>query len=602
MSVLLVYPTHKNCRDVEKDYVAAGIDAATYPGRTTEDSEEMPQNCWNDDANRAEAMGLPVVKTICPGCASRAKCLACGYLGELTAVEKSTVVLCTHKRIEFSGLATLSSGRKYVSIHENPIDLLRPAVEICELDLIQVQQIANRIVSDPTFLDWFGDTLRIDDDGNRYHDDELAVRKDRQYQFCLHLVGIADALASDLAGAGITTEWKPATIMKCPTGIERTLFFATRVSKAMFQGQPWRFMLAAAAGELRSAAILVSKRFIKGGGQGNAFLAKSINGFKNNLPATGATTWFNDSTSTQDRLEMILGHTVHDKTPEARIECQRKRVQILRDITRGTSKRIFANILRGVLADRPQFQRVGVICLRPHIATARALGDDFDRRIVKLTYFGSGEDRSSNDWYGQCEIIIIAGTPRIPPAAIAAYLVQVGETSAACKEPEWGTIYWDGQTESGEALKVKSRGYHDEAWRRAHRDLVRAQLVQAIGRGRGILEIGCEVIVLSSEECGLTISDAGFGGINDTATKVIQAMRELSAQFSNKASLGKCALKASEIGIRCGIGRRQTQVALQLLERRGLTHRVRERSGWALVDRGMAHASADQRHDQASPQ
>src|SRR5207342_2214056 len=112
----------------------------------------------------------------------------------------------------------------------------------------------------------------------------------------------------------------------------------------------------------------------------------------------------------------------------------------------------------------------GVICLRPQIAALKELGADFDQRIVKSTYFGSGDDRSSNDWYQRCDLILIAGTPRIPPAAIAAYLVQVGESNAACPHPEWGATYWEGQTESGEPVKVKARGYLDEAWRRAHRD------------------------------------------------------------------------------------------------------------------------------------
>src|SRR5262245_49974420 len=115
MTALLIYPTHKNCREAEEDYLAAGIDAATYPGRTTQASEEMPQNCWNPDADAAEAMGMPVVKTVCPRCPVQAKCKACGYLGELIDAEKASVALCTHKRTEFTGLADLSRGRRYVS-------------------------------------------------------------------------------------------------------------------------------------------------------------------------------------------------------------------------------------------------------------------------------------------------------------------------------------------------------------------------------------------------------------------------------------------------------------------------------------------------------
>jgi hypothetical protein len=583
MTALLIYPTHKNCREVEEDYAGAGIGAATYPGRATEASEDIPQNCWNADADGAEAMGLPVVKAVCPRCASRPKCLEGGYLGDLIAVEKATVALCTQKRAEFSGLASLSSGRKYVSVHENPIDLLRPVVDISEQDLLQVQHVVGRVLTDPKFLDWFGDALRVDDQGNRYHDQELAIRKDRQHQFCVHLLDVIDALVVNLQRAESTAEWRPQKTMKSPTGIEWTLFLATRIAKATFQGQAWRFALSAVTGELHAAAILVSKRYVKGGGQGTAFVVKSAVGFRDNPPGAGVTTWFNDATLTRDRLEQIVCRPVRDLTPGARIELKRKQVQILRDITRGTSKRIFANILRGVLADRPQFQRVGVICLRPHIGAVRSLGAEFDQRIVKATYFGSGDDRSSNDWYQQCDLVVIAGTPRIPPSAIAAFLVQSGEVSAARREPDWGTVYWEGQTESGEAVRVKSRGYQDEAWRRAHRDQVRARLVQAVGRGRSILETGCEVIVISTEECGLVISDAGLESLNGTSTKVLEALRDLSLTFPKKLYLEKVSVSTREVARAVRLSLPQVRRVLAGLERRGLVHKVGERGGWVAV-------------------
>jgi hypothetical protein len=599
MKALLIYPTHKNCREVEKDYTAAGINAATYPGRTTEDSEEIPQNCWNPDANWAEAIGLPVVKTICPSCQSRKKCQVYGYLGDLIAVANADVGLCTHKRAEFSSLTKMSSGCSYVSIHEDPVEVLRPAVSLAEQDLYLVQRIINRLVSDPDCLNWFGNAMRTDDEGNRYEDEELAIRKDRQLQFCVHTIDMLDALIGEYERAEKTTKWLPKVVMKCPTGMERTLFIASRTAKAVFQGQAWRFTLAAAAGQLQTAAIIVNKRFIAGGGQDNAYLVKAMSGFKDNLPAPGATTWFNDATSTRERLEGILGRQVHDMTPGGRIEFQKKRVQVLRDITYRTTPGIFANIIRGVLADRPQFQRIGVICLSSHIEVLKDLGDDFNHRIVKSTYFGSGEDRSSNDWYKQCDLIVIAGTPRIPPQAIGTYLVQVGEVDAACEEPPWGTLYWDGQTESGEAVRVKSRGYQDEAWRRAHRDLVRSQLVQAIGRGRGILEDGCEVLVVSTEECGLVISDVGMEALNGTSTKVLKAIRDLTMENPKDYLLGFSIVSTRQVASRTGLSVVRAREVLRGLERRGLVRKVGERGGWALVVQETAADRAE--HSECEP-
>jgi DNA-binding transcriptional ArsR family regulator len=207
---------------------------------------------------------------------------------------------------------------------------------------------------------------------------------------------------------------------------------------------------------------------------------------------------------------------------------------------------------------------------------------------VKSTYFGSGDDRSSNDWYEKCDLILVAGTPRIPTDAVTAYLVQIGETKAACQQPVWETIYWDGQTESGEAVRVSARGYQDDTWRRAHREIVRAQLVQAIGRGRGILETGCEVIVLSNEECGLVISDAGLESLNGTSIKVLDAIRNLTLAFSKKDYLGKASVSTREIARAVGLSLPRVRHVLGGLERRGLVQKLGERSGWALVAQGAA--------------
>ena len=207
-------------------------------------------------------------------------------------------------------------------------------------------------------------------------------------------------------------------------------------------------------------------------------------------------------------------------------------------------------MLRGVLADRPQFTRVGVICHRPHVASVKALNGEFNERLVKVAYFGSGEDRSSNEWHTRCDLIVVAGTPRIRTAVVAAHLIQVGEIGAACREPQWGTLYWQGETETGQPIKVKGAGYQDERWRCAHRDLVRAQLVQAIGRGRGVLESGCEVLVLSNEECGLPVSEAKPELLNDSSIAILNAVRRLTMENANKEFIGNSIVRTDQIANR----------------------------------------------------
>ena len=583
MRALLAYPTYDHGKEVMKQYLAGGINAACYPGRTTEDSETMDQNCWSEIAGHAEFIGFPVVRTVCPGCEHRKKCQESGYLGQLRIVKEADVAICTHKRAEYAGLGEMVSSRQFLAIHENFIDVLRPKMSITVPDLIQATYVLGQVLNDPRFLDRFGDALRVDDNGNLYEDEELAIRRDRQYEFCRLLADMFDQLLAALHSAEKTIEWRPESVLKRPQGIERMLFFATRTTGASFKRPAWRFILSATSGELCSAAIIVEQKSKKRG-KGVVHAKKSAIGVRNNVHPPTVTNWFNDATSTVDRLEMILGDgLLQDETPQGYLPLKKKAVQILRDVTRRTSPKTVANVICGVMADRPQFHRIGIICHNPHMSALKTLGSEFESRIAKSTYFGSGEDRSSNEWHQQCDLLIIVGTPRVPPRAVAEYLVQVDEVGAACRQPQWGVVYWRGETESGEPVKVKSSGYRDEAWRRAHRDLVRARIVQAVGRGRGILKTGCEVIVLSNEECGLVISDVGMEALNGGSAKVLEALRQLTAENANIYYLGKTAVSTRKIAQTISIKPRRVRELLSSLERRGLVRRVGERSGWLPV-------------------
>ena len=76
---LSIQPTHDNCKAVVEDCLAVGIEAAAYPGRN---SSGEKQNCWNSQADAAEAIGLCAVAAVCnAGCEFRRQCVAGGYLG-----------------------------------------------------------------------------------------------------------------------------------------------------------------------------------------------------------------------------------------------------------------------------------------------------------------------------------------------------------------------------------------------------------------------------------------------------------------------------------------------------------------------------------------
>lgn len=228
----------------------------------------------------------------------------------------------------------------------------------------------------------------------------------------------------------------------------------------------------------------------------------------------------------------------------------------------------------------PQYQRVGLITHSTLTACAKRLGPPFGKRIVQTAYFGSGSERASNEWYKLCDLLIVAGTPRVDASAIRARLCQLGDFDAAGLDGEWGELQWRGLTASGQTRVVRGRGYRNPAWQRAHRSLVPSAIVQAVGRGRGVLDDGCDVIVVSSEACGLPLAD--WPSIPELTAKHLEAARlvgELSATDACK-NAGHQPVTTARMSKSLGVEPRQTQNILNDLERLGLVRRVGERGGW----------------------
>lgn len=583
MVALLIYPTHANCLEAEAPYREQKISVASYPARVTALDHMTPANCWNPDADVAERMGFSVMQTVCLRCPVCQDCKQTGYLQQVQAAAEAQVALCTHQRASQTGLHKLSENRQYVSIHENPISLLRPRVEANLPELVLVKLVLDRMLNDPLFLNWFGDHECVDENGRRVSDPELVVRRERQLAFIRLLSRLVDQLLELAQAAQQTQAWTWGDTQKQPRGAEATLFFATRVVGVIFAGQPWRLVLGAASGKLHSAAIIVSQKFQPQGGRDRTFPNTKIVGFRDNPPHPETVTWFNDATLSVHPLQAVLRSSVRYRTPVGRLELRHKAVQIVRDVTRRTSPHSLQNILRGVLTDRQKFRHVGIVCHQNHVTAIRNLEPQYLRRIVRVAYFGSGDERSSNAWYQECDLIIVAGTPRLPQAEIATYLVQIGDVAAAGQIPTWNTIHWVGVNESREQVRVAAQGYLEESWRLAHRDLVRASLIQAVGRGRGILDQGCEVIVLSNEECGLVISDSRLEPINRSGVRILQALGNLARQNANNNILGKWRAKSPDIASATELSEGEVRKQLCRFERLGWVARVGDRSGWAPI-------------------
>ncbi len=255
---LVVLPTHENCDELETDLTDRGIDAMAYPGRLTEGDD---QNCWNPEADVAQAMGLSAVAAVCPACPERKRCSRSGYLHELKLASEATVAIATHNRAIYAGLGTLSTGRGYVAIHEDSLNVLRPSCSVKEADLVIAFEVLVRLVNEPKWLDWYGDILRYDD-GKLIGNAKLRQqRREALREFAILLNEVCDRLLLELAVQPGRTRrlTTPKTAPKA-IGIERLLYRATGEAwKAghPFSGSVWRLVLAVATGEIADLGVIV---------------------------------------------------------------------------------------------------------------------------------------------------------------------------------------------------------------------------------------------------------------------------------------------------------------------------------------------------------
>lgn len=302
-----------------------------------------------------------------------------------------------------------------------------------------------------------------------------------------------------------------------------------------------------------------------------------------NPPSPNAVVWFADATTERDDLAKLLGKPVLDATPTGHLARAKRVVQYPLDIVRKMPADRFLSVMRGILAEHPHYRRVGVITHQTLEETLKKVGSSFAGRVVKTSYFGSGSDRASNDWHQKCDLVIVAGTPRIPTNAVRQRLIQFGDVTSAAEDGRWGSCYWKGTTEAGKEVFVEGRGYNHPAWERAHRGLVRAAIIQAAGRGRSALETGCDVIVISTEECGLPLVNSTDFDLSENEVDAISVLASYRNESLNSIK-GFCsyapALTTAEIADRLGMTERGTRNILSRLESRGLVQRLGERGGW----------------------
>ena len=184
-----------------------------------------------------------------------------GYLAELDAVKSAAVAVATHARATFTGFGKLAEGRsEFVSVHEDVANTICPVANVSENDLQQAATIINRVLTDPTWLDWLGQAASRDQDGVWTPDERLAEKRNQLDYFVRRLAELIDDLLTQLQAAERTHAVAMLAPITKPTGIESLLLRATVEAKATFSESPWRLLLAVLSGELFSLGVIVDAR------------------------------------------------------------------------------------------------------------------------------------------------------------------------------------------------------------------------------------------------------------------------------------------------------------------------------------------------------
>ena len=305
---------------------------------------------------------------------------------------------------------------------------------------------------------------------------------------------------------------------------------------------------------------------------------------RRNLPEPLATTWLADATADIELLQDATGLKIEDATPEGHLNWAHRVTQFPDDdITRRASTKRVQGLIRGVMAKYPQCRRIGILTHSTLVDAANNLGAVFDERVAMVACFGSGADRASNRWHNaHCDLLIVAGTPRINGLTVKKILFQCNRLDAIRRDGDWGDVQWKDSTPSGKSRLISGRGYRDRDWRQAQRSKVRAGIIQAVGRSRAMLESGCDVAILSSEECGFPVVDAD-GALKELDETALEVLNELSAICSLITHRDDCRYSSTRaLAQRLRIEERQCRNVLKRLEVLGLVERLGERKGWRL--------------------
>ncbi len=231
---MTVEPTHKNCAQTEADYCGHGLEAAAYPKLDADSCQNLAE------AERALAHGLSVSSAVCVGCGFRE---SCEYREHIDNADTAPHRIATHHRACLS-FAEISKGRRYISVHEDAIDLLRPQVET-STGFEQVAELAYR---------------------SRKLLQESITTVDHSGEYFFHrLERIATAFVDVLKSADKTAPLPiPAPVAGMPSNVDLMLFRGMEASNIWPNAGALQIAKSLAVGEVAELVVRVDRVFYPG--------------------------------------------------------------------------------------------------------------------------------------------------------------------------------------------------------------------------------------------------------------------------------------------------------------------------------------------------
>lgn len=564
---LHLVPTHKNGDELVAELRAAGFEADKLPARTSPEQyekylklrEEDPDLVeWNvglcenmAEVERAESFGLSAGAAVCPTCPFKQEC---DYLERRKSAMTAPHLVATHHMFARNA-AELSRSRSYIAVHEDPEPMIRP------LRSFSIEKIA-----------WL---QKVGSEGKwqqkrrlpKYVKLELIHLFDQIVDQVREIEQKAananqTLVAEDQNQKAITVRQK-SILEACDQLFQRQELSDREISPAAME-----FLLGLLSGTLNRWAIRVDDSRQKGGDQ---VTHKSIVAvWKTDFPVD-VTIVFSDATGNAEAIQELTGLPVHDITPSGHLDQKSSVCQVPVDIKRTTAESTVMGLLAAAIARHPRARKIGIIGHQPHMGPVKQKFRVLESREFKTAYFGEGTERASNEWHRECDLLIVLGTPRLPPGAIQDSLIRRGRLEALSQDGRWEPRLWEAETVSGDKRVIRGVGYAEPSWRRAHEDLVQAALLQAVGRARSYQESGIPVILFSNEPLRLPAEDEKnqTKRLSSLAVDVLVWMEDQIAKTLNNIYYSFCNFKTGELAQWMAIDDDRASKVLKELEEAG---------------------------------